>query len=572
MSTPSKKQSSKKKGKKSIPKKSQDDVATAAAGSGEQMKKELYASYNNKQKFFSLKYPSPSSSEDTNCSMEEYENLLKEASGLTKVEAQTEIYDCARYGELNVIRAILSAHSKKVDNNDNNNSGESLTSEQKQIIQELLNYQDEKTGNTCLHMSCANGHFDLVRFLLEYNCSYIMNNNKNSPLHYACSQGHVKCVELLLCHQPHPPNNGDDSYYKIDVLSKNSFGRSALTEGFGFAQNTNNNNNNSSNDDLKTRLVGLLLEHESAEEERLIGGTAAQHNDNNNNNEATDSSKAKEEEAQGGVIHDFTFLSNPQQPKQNKKSLKIRELPIEHPDDPFGASPEEDTTGLGIWCASLVMSYWIASLSSSSSSNSKNNLLKDKNLCELGAGCGIPSITSAFYGSPSQILITDLNPKTVKNIQYNIDLNNFDNTTTIIKAMEINWDDTSTYPKNAGEIDTILGSDLIYQKSIVPLLIKVITGLLGLTSSPSSEKPKSFLYVAPQHGPRDGLDIFLEQIEEIFPYKSSRVAPDEFMKNPLSSQNQDECFLHFSDLMNGTKYVLYTFSTHPILIDDEQDK
>ena len=38
---------------------------------------------------------------------------------------------------------------------------------------------------------------------------------------------------------------------------------------------------------------------------------------------------------------------------ENKKTILIRELPIAHADDPFGAKPEEDTTGLGIWASWL---------------------------------------------------------------------------------------------------------------------------------------------------------------------------------------------------------------------------
>ena len=46
------------------------------------------------------------------------------------------------------------------------------------------------------------------------------------------------------------------------------------------------------------------------------------------------------------IINEFT----------SRKLLKIRELPITRPDNPFGNEerPEDDTTGLGIWPSSVV--------------------------------------------------------------------------------------------------------------------------------------------------------------------------------------------------------------------------
>ena len=75
---------------------------------------------------------------------------------------------------------------------------------------------------------------------------------------------------------------------------------------------------------------------------------------------------------------------------EKKKTILIRELPIAHADDPFGAKPEEDTTGLGIWAASLVCARWMASEKISSR-------MEGKSVIELGAGCGIPGLAAAFH-------------------------------------------------------------------------------------------------------------------------------------------------------------------------------
>ena len=68
--------------------------------------------------------------------------------------------------------------------------------------------------------------------------------------------------------------------------------------------------------------------------------------------------------------------------------VMIHQQPIAHADNPFGAEAIEDTTGLGIWCASLVMARWLAS-------PSMVERMKSKTILELGAGCGIPALSAA---------------------------------------------------------------------------------------------------------------------------------------------------------------------------------
>ena len=46
-----------------------------------------------------------------------------------------------------------------------------------------VNTKDKNTGNTALHMACANGHYDIVKLLLKHNAdTNILNNPKNTPL------------------------------------------------------------------------------------------------------------------------------------------------------------------------------------------------------------------------------------------------------------------------------------------------------------------------------------------------------------------------------------------------------
>ena len=72
----------------------------------------------------------------------------------------------------------------------------------------------------------------------------------------------------------------------LDVLLKNGFGRSALTEGF------------TSGD---TKTVNYVLNHDSAEEEKLIGGLDKK---DVGDKEASDVAGGEKK----GIVHEFDFL------------------------------------------------------------------------------------------------------------------------------------------------------------------------------------------------------------------------------------------------------------------------
>lgn len=406
--------------------------------------------------------------------------LREQVASLSEEDASFELLECSRYGDIDVVRVILDCFPTLQD----------------------ITTDDSKS--TALHKACANGHASTAQLLMDRGAKFGPNESGNTPLHWAASNGHADVVKLLLEH-----------YKEIDVLEKNDFGRSSLTEGFG---------------SKSTDTARLLLEHDSATEERLLQGAKEVDVEDDDDDDAAKKKKAS-------VIHDFAFQS------ENSSIVKIRELPIT--DDPFGNAPVEDTTGFGIWCASLVMARWMASLAGD------EEKFKGKTVVELGAGCGIPGLALARHGAPKHLIVTDLNPTTVENLQYNVDLNEMTN---MASACTIDWDDESTWP-SSHDVNVVICSDCIYQKSIVPLLKKVVLGLLR-------EKGGSFFYAAPDTG-RDGLDQFLEEIQSEeggMKLVSKTVAPQEYYTNPLASQDDEECFLHFHELASST-YILYEFQT-----------
>ena len=388
--------------------------------------------------------------------MEEYKDMIKQVSELSEQEACEEWLESCRFGEVDILRILL------------------------RRFPTIIDHQNEETGNTGLHMAAANGHVHVATMLLDFNHRFSRNKSGNTPLHFAAINAQAEMTEFLT----------RQTYHVVDVLEQNSFGRSALTEGF-----TSQNE----------AVIKAILEHDSATEEKLL---------------ATDGNSASNH------VHEFFNVSKP---------LKVRELAITNADNPFADSerPDQDTTGLSVWSAALVLARWAATME-----------WGDATVLELGAGCGVPGLAvAAADPAPKQVFLTDLNPQSVENLDHNVQLNALKNA----KAMVMDWVDKSSWPQD--KLDYVIGSDLIYQKSLVPLLVDVVRGLL---------KPKGkFLYVAPDTG-RDGLDDFIDSMKTGCSDYKMQIAPKEYHANPLVNGDDEECFLHFQELSSLT-YCLHEF-------------
>jgi predicted nicotinamide N-methyase len=398
-------------------------------------------------------------------SQQEYDDLIEQVTDLCLSEAQDEWMEACRYGDLDVVRALL------------------------QKFPSLIDFVHSDSMNTGLHMASANGHAAVVKLLiLGHEHPFCKNGAGNTPLHWAAANGQAEVVDFLT----------NQSIVEVDVLDKNEFGRSALTEGFT---------------SQKEEVVKSLLEHDSATEEKLL-------------------STGQEIDGDSTQLEHVHHFFNKQKP------LRIRELAMKNADNPFADTerPDQDTTGLSIWSASLVMARWM---------QTKAELWKDATVLELGSGCGVPGLAvAASSARPRQVFVTDLNPQTVENLKHNVILNGFDD---FMEASCMDWSDKATWPRE--RVDFVIGSDLIYQKSLAPLLTSVVMGTV---------KPGGmFLYVAPDTG-RDGMDKFIEVMKEKCPGWTEKVAPQAYHANPLTNDDDEECFLHFQELSTLT-YMLFEF-------------
>jgi hypothetical protein len=410
-------------------------------------------------------------------SQEEFDSLVQELrTDVSRQEAEEALIDSARHNEGDVARAILTVYPDSI-------------------------HCVDAHQNSPLHMAAANGHVEMTKLLLKCGADPSQRNEKgNTPLHWASANGCQPVVTLLL-EQEH-----------VDVLQRNTFGKSALSAGFE-SQNTD--------------VVQSLLEHKTASEDRLL-----------QTNDEESSSAVAGDNNQEGVTHEFNFGAG-------AALVKIRELPMAKTDQDSilgQINPSDDTTGLGIWASSLVTAQWMVAI--------RHRLANCPRILELGSGCGVPALAVAqAVPSCTEIYATDFNPQTVANLRHNINLN--DDAVGRVHALEMNWQDPNTWPTSGGQsIQVLVGSDLIYQSDMVPVLLQTITALLATDGT--------FFYVAPVTGRQGQDDFFRGLVTAGFQTREHKLDPS-WKANCLASGDDDLFFVHFHE-MSSAEFKLYEFS------------
>jgi hypothetical protein len=254
---------------------------------------------NNKKKSTKSLKQQVTSDPPLECTQEDFDALLQDASELADFdEASSELVDCARYGEVDACRAILDVWSSKQQH------------QQPPPAQSIVNAHDDSLS-TSLHKASANGYLSTVQLLLSRGADHLPNDSGNTPLHWAAASGHAEVVNMLLSHY-----DASKQQQPLDVLLKNNFGRSALTEGF---QSGN------------TKTVEYLLNHDSAEEDRLIGGLDGKAVDDDEMGvDNGDSGDAVGKDCSVGgkksIVHQFDFLRDCDGAVENGPCVSIREL------------------------------------------------------------------------------------------------------------------------------------------------------------------------------------------------------------------------------------------------------
>eukprot|EP00040_Diaphanoeca_grandis_P023304 m.126570 g.126570 ORF g.126570 m.126570 type:complete len:442 (+) comp29209_c0_seq2:117-1442(+) len=428
--------------------------------------------------------------------------------------AAGEIVECARYGELDELAELINLKSEGNE----------------------VNYVGSM-GNTALHMACANGHLDCVELLLKSGAEYKTNDNGNTPLHWAVLNKHIDITKVLLT-----------KCESADVLHKNSFGKSALTEAFGVGI---------------ADLTQLLLEHKSADKLETDAEkkpdaaptptpNANEEGNNNDNTDSTpttdtpevqeapkvstDATSAAESKVVQSYIYDFNFSSD----KIPGPSVKVREVATDWSGEIFSGSKtaSDDTTGMQVWATSLVFSRWIVELQ-----ENPETAFDAKQVIELGAGTGLPGLTTLAYSKATKVTLTDLFKHTLNNLRFNVASNLKESTTRTYAEVEVkklDWTDLSTV--EPGSFDIVIGSDLVYDDDAADLVITVVDHILT----------KDGVFYLAAGGKRQGVTKLVEKLAAVGFSVASKDAPMAFLENPLSSGDDNELELHFNELEENT--------------------
>lgn len=207
----------------------------------------------------------------------------------------------------------------------------------------------------------------------------------------------------------------------IDILHKNKFGKSILSEAF---------------DCNNLDVLQLILEHPiSVCLDNPDGNTVNTGDSDAGSNDtgtvtsgtvcenATDVPKSGSAEDVRYVLHELQFIANA------PTTIRVRELAIENDRILNALESKLDMSGQIIWEASIIGSYWLSHLAATNAgTTNSNNLFRGKSVLELGAGCGLLGIAlwvaCEHHGQlPGKLTLTDLSEKTLDNLRCNLALN-----------------------------------------------------------------------------------------------------------------------------------------------------
>lgn len=442
-----------------------------------------------------------------------------------------DLIDCARYGELDDVKALIEAG---VD----------------------VNSVDDQ-GSTALHKAAANGHLDVVKYLHSKGAKYTPNEGGNTPLHWCVQTKQVSVVEFLLTAY-------DDA---IDVFNhKNVAGKSAVAEAF---------------DNGHSQLAVLLLKHKSAAEEdrkhkekQSKDQKQEQEEEDDDEDENAGDEKEKEEgpskydeiktveEAEASV--DFMYLKNDlvfdfeaKTPQGELRPITIREIYRTIPTQKiFGERAVEDVTGEHVWASSVLMARHIID---------NTQFFKGKKVIELGSGCGLGGVACRLYTESSHVQFSDCPPVTIANTKHNVIKNLSSSSsssssssllvdTPTYSLCSIDWHDRSTWP--SGSFDVVIGSALVYSTAVVEVLTALVDSLVTAKGA--------FVFVTPAK--QNGLLEFLDSMAGIGFEAKLHSPPQRYYDNPLASRSDDDKHIHLNQLNSSEGFSICIFTrkgAHP---------
>jgi predicted nicotinamide N-methyase len=137
------------------------------------------------------------------------------------------------------------------------------------------------------------------------------------------------------------------------------------------------------------------------------------------------------------------------------------------------ASTDFDLTGQLVWPGAVLLNKYI----------SKNSeILQGHSIIELGSGVGITGILCSRFCR--EIVLTDHNDEVLKILQKNIALHGSPENSTCggLSAEKLDWGNSDQLnhilQAHVGGVDLVLGADICFQQSSIPLLFDTVEQIL----------------------------------------------------------------------------------------------
>ncbi|KAI1098376.1 FAM86A protein [Jackrogersella minutella] len=160
------------------------------------------------------------------------------------------------------------------------------------------------------------------------------------------------------------------------------------------------------------------------------------------------------------------------------------------------------TTGLRTWEAALHLGQFLSA---------NPSIIRGKHILELGAGTGYLSILCAKFLAAKSVISSDGSEDVVANLPESFFLNGLQGSDRI-HAVEVKWGHTLVGAEderwNDGRpIDVVLGADVTYDKTVIPMLIQTLEELIGMF-------PHVAIFIAATERNRETFEVFLDVCKE----------------------------------------------------------
>lgn len=205
-------------------------------------------------------------------------------------------------------------------------------------------------------------------------------------------------------------------------------------------------------------------------------------------------------------------------------------------------------------CVLVLLSHYVAS-------SRGRQLIRNQNVVELGAGCGLPGLVAARVKA-SQVLLTDGNDVVIDLLKQNC------SSISNVTASKLLWGDREnlmSLMNDWSHVDVVLAADVVQWPTVVEPLLHTVKALLW---SSQHETPTFVLGVV--NRAQSTYDLFFDLACKLG-FDCQSVAPETFLKDGVLPE---ACQEHGGQVTEVWEVTLVDRAEAPVLLqsDDENER